>query len=334
MNNSIYLIPIIIILFIFTCGFNVSAQCPSGDVTFTSQQEVDAFAVNYPNCTQINNSMRIGAYPNLTNITDLSPLNQIEIVGQSLYFYNNPLLTSLDGLENLFFIGGELDIRNNSALTDISAFSDLIHAVGVEIVNNSMLPNLEGLENLNGLGYLVIENNPLLSSLGDNLLNEESLNSLEIVYNDALKNLTGLEGITNVQGIVNIIGNSALTDLSGLENLAYVETINIKNNNALNNLNGLQNLTDIRFLLVVENNSDLAICYTQGICDHLMNGGENRIQNNAPGCNSEEEVEASCIALPVELTQFTAAAQRGSILLKWQKLGENRLPTRRRQQQH
>lgn len=319
MNNSIYLIPTFVILFIFTCSFNASGQCPSDyQVIFTSQQDVDAFAVNYPNCTQINAAVRIGTYNALSNITDLSPLNQIEIITGSVTVRNNPLLTSFNGLENLFFGGSDFSIINNATLTDISALSGILGIQGLEIINNSVLPNLEGLENMSGLFYLRIRNNPLLSSLGDSFINNASLNDLQIIDNDALTSLSGLEGITNLTGIGNITNNNALTDLSGLENITNAMSLNVINNSTLNSLNGLQNLSSIHSLIIAENdvltdisgirnidhtilnnlvvrdNSNLSTCNVESVCNYLAIGGVPYIENNLTDCAYTEIVYTNC----------------------------------------
>ncbi len=59
--------------------FISNAQCPTGNFVLSTQAEVNAIAVNYPNCTQIAGNLQIGP-PNTAlpgNITDLTPLSNI-----------------------------------------------------------------------------------------------------------------------------------------------------------------------------------------------------------------------------------------------------------------
>src|SRR5690606_19236089 len=117
--------------------FNTIAQCPEGSVLFTSQAQVNTFATNYPNCTEISGYLYF--YGN-DDITDLSPLSNLTSVGGLLGFESNLSLTNLDGLSNLTSVGGFLGIYSNPNLTNIS-----------------------GLENITGFTELYIENNTALS---------------------------------------------------------------------------------------------------------------------------------------------------------------------------
>src|SRR5690606_39104921 len=63
-------------------AFTTLSQCPAGDVVLNSQAQVDAFAINYPNCTEIT--------------------GYLYIVGSTV--------VHLDGLSNLTSVGGFLNI--------------------------------------------------------------------------------------------------------------------------------------------------------------------------------------------------------------------------------
>ncbi len=83
---------------------NLIAQCPDGDVVLLTQSEVDAFVAQYPNCDSIDGSLIIGDNtPPYTpsDITDISGLSMIELLGKGLYIYYNPFLESLNGLQNI-----------------------------------------------------------------------------------------------------------------------------------------------------------------------------------------------------------------------------------------
>lgn len=47
MKNNILFIVILL-------SFNVFGQCPSGDVFLMTQEEVDNFIIDYPDCTELN----------------------------------------------------------------------------------------------------------------------------------------------------------------------------------------------------------------------------------------------------------------------------------------
>ena len=67
-------------------------------------------------------------------------------------------------------------------------------------------------------------------------------------------------------------------------------------------ISGLENITaqSIQDLEIIYNGA-LAECSIQSICDYLANpGGSVTIEENAPECNSPEEVEAACETVGVE----------------------------------
>ncbi len=92
----------------------------TGNVTFTTQAEVDAWLACY---SIIDGSLTIAG----NNITDLSNLIGIEEVTGTVSIYYNSALTSLNGLDNLATVGGSLTIFYNFLLSDCCAIHDLIN---------------------------------------------------------------------------------------------------------------------------------------------------------------------------------------------------------------
>src|SRR5690606_15639211 len=121
-------------------------QCPAGDVILTSQTEIDDFATNHPNCTEVSGNLTIQG----ANITDLTPLSNLTSVGGYLYIGSNSSLTNLDGLSNLTSVGGFLYIGSNSSLNNLDGLSNLT-SIGADLVirSNSSLTDISGLENIN-----------------------------------------------------------------------------------------------------------------------------------------------------------------------------------------
>src|SRR5690606_10450864 len=177
-------------------GFTTLGGCPSGSFTLTTQQQIDDFGAMYAHCTDITlNSLTIGFLlgPNATDITDLTPLQNISSINGTLYIYYNPLLsdlnglngitniagsltifansvmTNIDGLNNLTSIGGNLSIRFNPQLTNLEALNSLTSIGGdLSITNNIALTDISGLQNIDpstigGTSGLRIVNNPLLA---------------------------------------------------------------------------------------------------------------------------------------------------------------------------
>ena len=119
MKTKLPLILVLVFLPVLSFG-----QCPP-DGLFESQAEIGAFAINYPDCTQLDELIIDG-----DDIVDLSGLNQILGVGNFVRIINNPQLQNLNGLNSSLEINYDFDwsgvsliIENNAALTNISALS-------------------------------------------------------------------------------------------------------------------------------------------------------------------------------------------------------------------
>lgn len=164
-------------------------QCPDGNVTLSSQAEVDAFVAAYPNCSEIDGNLVIGSFRSLTDITNLAGLSNITTVGRKFIIRSNPDLTSLVGLDAVTTVGEDLRIENNTALTNFVGLGSIATVgEGVNIQGN------DALDNLLGLGAF--------TTVGENLI---------IRSNAALTSLEGLDAFTTAGGRLYILDNPELT---------------------------------------------------------------------------------------------------------------------------
>lgn len=168
----------------------------NGDITLTTQQEVDKFAKN--NYDTLNGNLTIG-YPfesqNLSNINSLELFSTLKNVGGELNIHNNPDLKSLKGLNNLKTIEGRLDLFNNGLL-EIDDLSSLTYVGGqIDFNENSTLSNLNGLRGI------------------------QSINGLLQLYSNGLTNLDGLENLVELKGSLDIQNNTKLNDFCGIKKL-------------------------------------------------------------------------------------------------------------------
>ncbi len=256
----------------------------------------------------------------LTSLSGLVNLTSIEGI---LKIYKNPALTTLTGLDNIISIGG-IAIHLNTSLTSIAALNNITSMVySLSIQFNDSLTTLTGLDNVIHAGEMYISHNTSLNSIAA-LNNITSVaQNLSIKDNDSLTTLTGLDNLNSVGGSLAIehiyvltditalnnltsIGkelifyyNTRLTSLTGLDNLTSIgTTLWIWGHYDLTSLSGLDNIEagSIRDLYIYENWS-LSTCEVQSVCDYLVSpGGTIEIHDNAPGCNSQAEVEAACVS--------------------------------------
>lgn len=252
-------------------------------------------------------------------MTCLTGLESLAFIGGGVQIGNidsgNPALTSLTGMQNPA-INGYLAIAGNEALSNMTGLESMTSVGGDLIIcGNNALVSLSGLESLTTIGGSLIigsswcGNQSLASLTGLEGLSNIGGN-LEILNNYVLTSLTGLEGLTSIVGSLLIGGypyfgsNPSLSSLEGLDNVISVGgDLFIVNNSALTSLSGLDNIAASSIYdLDIGYNPSLSTCAVQSICDYLAApNGTVTIENNAPGCNSPEEVEEACLSVGVPL---------------------------------
>jgi hypothetical protein len=217
-------------------------------------------------------------------------------LGGSVYIIGSDI-ANLNGLDSVTSIAGSLIIGHewfgggNPFLESLTGLGNIDSIGGIlHIQYNHLLINMSGMENLSFIG-----------------------GSFNLTGNDGMVNLTGLESLTSIGSGIGISRNDALIDLSGLNQVTSVGGyILIRLNDALSSLSGIENIMvgSIDNLSIYFNDI-LSDCAVQSICDYLVSpNGTIDIANNAPGCNSPEEVEAACavsvdeISLPESFSIF------------------------------
>jgi len=260
-------------LITITLSFNGFAQVYNGDLTLSTQAEVNSF-----NYTEVTGQLTISEASS-GEITNLNGLNTLTTIGDGLSIESNNALTNLNGLENITSIIGDYDslgqgiglkISNNSNLTTINAFSNLTLMEGnIHIENNPMLVSLIGLDGITEVnGSIRILDNANLNTLSglQNIVTVTGVGffqfGIRIEDNDALVDLTGLDGLTTLNGNLEVYGNDSLISLNGLNSLtnhtAVYEGIAIGGNSSLRSLNGLNNISSYNCSLTsIYNNNAL-----------------------------------------------------------------------------
>jgi hypothetical protein len=293
----------LVFLFLSFFGF---AQCPTDPlIELVTQQQVDDFAIQYPNCTELQSRLRIGSSTTTSDITNLNGLSQITKIGEpvgiagSLSIFDIPNLTSLQGLSNLEYIGGDFSL-NNLGISNLTGLEKLEEVRdGFSIVQNENLSSLQGVNSLISVGGLWIkENNSLENLIGIETL--EIINGssyLQIAENPSLESLEGLNNVVNINRFY-ITNNPNLENLDALSNVEDLGGIFLHSNESLVSIQGLSNVdpNSIGNQLEIYFNSSLAFCAIAVVCANLYNPNIQYfgIEDNALGCNTPEEIEAEC----------------------------------------
>ncbi|NNF34465.1 MAG: T9SS type A sorting domain-containing protein [Saprospiraceae bacterium] len=265
--------PILIItLIIFVFPYGVSQY------RLESQSDVDNFNTRI---THITGFLSIGDDQYDTDITDLSPLLNIERIdgnlnirhtqlknlnglenithlGSSLVITYNPNLIGIDALSNINSLGGNLFLEENHALNSIGLSALTTIEKDLFILGNA-ITDLDGLINLISIGEdLHLQGNPLLTST-KGLKNLTSIGGyVKIDFLNSLIDVDGLLKLNSIKGNLEITRNAVLPNIDGVINVTSIEgDIEIENNNALETLNGLSNLIIIDEDLSIRSNDAL-----------------------------------------------------------------------------
>jgi len=314
------------------------AQCPTATLILTTQAEIDDFAIEYPGCSDFEHELIISGN-DITNLNGLSSL--ISVSNGVLRIRNNPNLLNLSGLNNIQSLPGGLHIENNAILNSIEDLSDFnYNYLGQLTIKN--IPNLTSINGLNGIieiGNLTLDNvdNLLnvddlssINEIGSNLIiknneNLQNLNGIENSYqglynlkienNPSLLNLDGLKGVSIVIDNLYIINNDLITSLEGLNNINgnfnWVEvSILIQGNEMLDDISAIEQIDSQGITAMsIYNNPNLSVCSYHSVCLYISSNGNYYIQDNAPGCNTAQEIIATCNTCPTGNLVFTTQSQ-------------------------
>ena len=150
-----------------------------GDITVTTQAEVDTLRTTLAGKTRIDGNVTIGYTDgsSRSDITDLSPLSNMTHIRGNLKIERNGVLVNLTALTHLQTIGGIFVVGFNDQLTDLGNFPAL-QSIGLNMVvddNNELttLGNFPVLQSIGGNFYVysndsltTLGNFPVLTSIG------------------------------------------------------------------------------------------------------------------------------------------------------------------------
>jgi hypothetical protein len=205
-------------------------------------------------------------YPNCTEIEGNITIGEWEVESD---------ITNLDGLGVLNTIGGDFNIYYNDSLASLAGLLNLTSIGGsFNIFGNGSLTSLTGLDNLYYIG-----------------------GNFGLAWQGNLSTFSHLNSLTSIGGSLYIDDNYILTSLTGLSSLNSIgNKLTITNNHALSSLSGLDSINSGSIIdLLIAANLLLSDCAVKSICDYLTSPNAIvKIEFNATGCDSQEEVEAAC----------------------------------------
>ncbi|UZR99155.1 PKD domain-containing protein [Chondrinema litorale] len=302
-------------------AYNRSVQLPQDTVILAaSAYDPDGGSISYlwtlqtgpntPDQTGASTSQLVlenlvaGTYKYIVKVTDdegISTTKTVELVTAKEYTIceGDYTFTTQEEVNacNCNEITGSL-IINGEDITSLSPLSSLTKLGSRLAVGRTSITSLDGLHNLTEYSIaLSIGSNKNLTSLEAIKNVEKHSGNLYIELNPLLKNLDGLQFVTNVMRL-QLNGNESLENIDALSNLVSLEyDVEITENPKLENLDGLKNARhlnkDILLRIFIEDNISLNMCC--GVLDFINEDNVGAvIKNNAPSCNSPDELKSSC----------------------------------------
>ena len=239
-----------------------------GDVTLSTQAEVDAFNYTYvtgaltisgndiTNLDALSALIEVGALiitqnGSLTNVNGLSALTAVGYI----IINQNGSLTNVNGLSALSNVGGSINILNNPVLTNLDGFSSITSMNGsITISDNASLETINGFSGLSSIYSgdpigpgLTISDNASLEMINGFSSLSWVFGGLRISNNQQLKSFIGFKQLEIIEGVAYLVNNASLTNIEGLSSLRAVSGkfagISVTNNAALLNIDGLSSLS-------------------------------------------------------------------------------------------
>jgi hypothetical protein len=249
-------------------------QCPSGDVEFNSQLDVDNFATNFPDCTEISGNLTIDNQSEENPIQNLTGLSSLETIEGSLTILkidridgetNEIIPGSLEGLENIVTVN-ELIIGVDAlsaayhieSLAPLSNISSSVERIELsKTIFYEEMPDFSELEelgefawrNCNGVGATPQFSN--LTSLDRYIVvgNDLFLDSLKTIHIPNVDAISGPSWSDSFYGVI-IEECVSLESIVGGSGLSYIESAILSGIDLVNNLSAFDEVVGVRQLRI------------------------------------------------------------------------------------
>ncbi len=248
---------------------NISESCDcvvAGDVTLTTQAEVDSYIATLGTCGIIEGNVTING-----TITDVSGFSNVHIISGNLHLEGN-IVDDLSGFASLTTIGGNFTLKDMTNTTSIASFSNVTSLGGnLTIDNLDLLTEITILDQVTTIPNIEITDNALLTTITLNQL-QTMTGSFRITFNSSLSTLS-IDQLTQVNGefrVSNIgsgltsislpllegSGNFRIANATGLISIDAPEILNLT---GACNIGGCANLTTVNFPKLTSIGNNLSI---------------------------------------------------------------------------
>ncbi len=244
-----YIFWLLFFISLFSSQF-LFAQCPTGNVTLETQDQVNNFVTTYPSCTNINGSLLVKS----EEVTDLSFLHNIISINGDLSILNtNAIELSLNNLEN---VDGDFNILGNYYLLHVSVPNISSIGGGINWEGMSNINTLTGFDKITSLEFFRFVDNAHVETLPAFSNLQVILEDFIIVANPTLKEILGFQSLTCAKNIF-INGNEDLKIINSFSSIVQLlgdsGGLRITENSALESISGFQSLENTKNIIFDNN---------------------------------------------------------------------------------
>lgn len=209
---------------------------------FKTQQELNDFFGEHMSCDTFIGDLKLSDIWLATDsraISDLSPLQNIEVIDGDINIQNCNRITSLDSLKSLKVVTGNIHFYNNIMLSSIDKLSGIQFDQRLTLSSLGELDSLP-LFNADSLIDLTLFHLPI-----NNINSLETIKQLERLTISNCDNLKSLNGIENISiDKIGINHNDSLSDCT-IESICKIIEINAFNANISNNMGNCASSEDV-----------------------------------------------------------------------------------------
>ena len=255
------------------------------------------------------------------SIEGLQGLGDLRHVGGDLEIWGGERMSNISGLNALDTVQGSLYISVGAPVSSASVPNTLVHVGGDFRIAAAGAPNLIGGMQLSTIGGQLQLGGPLptsgalpnLARVGGLLLAAEGAAQLNIladldtveqnvrINGTSLTSFSGLNSIASIgEGLEFLTCPQLVSITSAFLGLDTCGMLWLEGNPVLNDISAFDRPIGIG-RLEIDDNPQLSYCHVQAVCDRVLSSAlpVPTIVDNASGCASRAEVQASCISTTI-----------------------------------
>ena len=248
--KNIFIISLVFL--VHFCSFSIKGQsCFPEGIIFSTQSDLDDFAINYLDCETIGRVTIQG-----DNITSLEGLINIKKIDGSLIIHSCPALEEINWSSNLIEVTDSIYIGDNNGMLTIDGFDKLERTSHLLIKRNLILEDITGFSSLNEINENCNLSGEKLENFGE-FPSLTKAKNIVLASNNVQNTMQGFNNIATLSGNLKI-GSALIESVAGFSNLTLIEgNLECRVQDSIASFVGFSNLEKINGIFLFSKNSRL-----------------------------------------------------------------------------